>query len=182
MAVLRCTSSLIKKKKKKHKQSNTPHLPPPPHTHELPVQVQCRIQEAWGWCTGMTQRDGMGRELGGGFRMGNTCTPVVDACWCMAKPIQYCKVKKNNKIIKIIFKKKKRKFLVYFFKIICWVIISFLPHKLTSHRCHIWPPCYLFCSLMIKEKQQLGMCTMWIRQMKIFVHMERLFSSISTPF
>ena len=23
----------------------------------------------------------------------NTCTPVVDACWCMAKPIQYCKVK-----------------------------------------------------------------------------------------
>ena len=47
----------------------------------------------WGWCTGMTQRDGMGREVGGRFRMGNTCTPVVDACWCMAKPIQYCKVK-----------------------------------------------------------------------------------------
>ena len=34
----------------------------------------------WGWCTGMTQRDGMGREVGGRFRMGNTCTPVVDAC------------------------------------------------------------------------------------------------------
>ena len=31
-----------------------------------------------GWCTGMTQRDGMGREEGGGFRMGNTCTPVAD--------------------------------------------------------------------------------------------------------
>ena len=30
--------------------------------------------------------------LGGEFRMGNTCTPMVDACWCMAKPIQYCKV------------------------------------------------------------------------------------------
>jgi len=28
----------------------------------------------------MTQRDGVGRELGGGFRMGNTCTPVADAC------------------------------------------------------------------------------------------------------
>ena len=26
------------------------------------------------------ERDGMGREVGGGFRMGNTCTPVVDAC------------------------------------------------------------------------------------------------------
>ena len=25
-----------------------------------------------GWCTGMTQRDGMGMEVGGGFRMGNT--------------------------------------------------------------------------------------------------------------
>ena len=31
-----------------------------------PVQVQCRIQDAWGLCTGMTQRDGMGREVGGG--------------------------------------------------------------------------------------------------------------------
>ena len=36
--------------------------------------------------------------MGGGFRMGNTCTPVADACWCMAKPIQYCKVNNNNKI------------------------------------------------------------------------------------
>ena len=34
----------------------------------------------WCWCTGMTQRDGMGREVGGGFRMGNTYTPVADAC------------------------------------------------------------------------------------------------------
>ena len=30
--------------------------------------------------SGMTQRDGMGREVGGGFRMGNTCTPVADSC------------------------------------------------------------------------------------------------------
>ena len=34
--------------------------------------------DAWGWCTGTTQRDGMGREKGGGFRMGNTCIPVAD--------------------------------------------------------------------------------------------------------
>ena len=33
----------------------------------------------WGWCTGTTQRDGMGREEGGGFRMGNTCIPVADS-------------------------------------------------------------------------------------------------------
>ena len=31
---------------------------------------RCRIQDAWGWCTGTTQRDGMGREVEGGFRMG----------------------------------------------------------------------------------------------------------------
>ena len=34
-------------------------------------QVQCTMLDAWGWCTGTTQRDGMGREEGGGFRMGN---------------------------------------------------------------------------------------------------------------
>ena len=59
-------------------------------------------QGAQGWCTGMTQRDGIGREVGGGFRMGNTCTPVVDSCQHMAKPIQYCKVKKiilKNEIV-----------------------------------------------------------------------------------
>ena len=51
------------------------------------VQVWCMIQDPWGWCTGMTQRDGTGREVDREFRLGNTCT-----CWCMAKPIQYCKV------------------------------------------------------------------------------------------
>ena len=40
---------------------------------------------ARGWCTGMTQRDGKGREVGGGFRMGNTCKSMADSCQCMAK-------------------------------------------------------------------------------------------------
>ena len=41
---------------------------------------------------------------------GNACTPVVDSCQCMAKPIQYCKVKlsKNKNLIK----KKKPKYLI----------------------------------------------------------------------
>ena len=51
------------------------------------------LQHAWGWCTVMTQRDVMEREVGGGFMFGNACTPVVDSCQCKAKPIQYCKVK-----------------------------------------------------------------------------------------
>ena len=31
--------------------------------NESPVHVRCTILNAWGWCTGMTQRDGMGREI-----------------------------------------------------------------------------------------------------------------------
>ena len=44
-----------------------------------PVQVRCTMLDAWGWCTGTTRRDGMGREEGGGLGMGNTCMPVVDS-------------------------------------------------------------------------------------------------------
>ena len=32
-----------------------------------------RVQLAWGWCMGMTQRDIVGREVGGGFMFGNAC-------------------------------------------------------------------------------------------------------------
>ena len=67
----------------------------------MPVQVRCTILDAWGWCTGTTQRDGVGRKEGGGFRMGNTCIPVADLFWCLAKLIQCFRFK--NKI-----KKKKK--------------------------------------------------------------------------
>ena len=63
-------------------------------------------------CSGLVHwddpEDGMGREVGGGFSMGNTCTPVVDSCQCMAKPIQYCKVI-SLQLNKLIFKKLKKK-------------------------------------------------------------------------
>ena len=36
-------------------------------------------------CTGKTQRDGMGREVGGGIGMGNTCKSMADSCQCMGK-------------------------------------------------------------------------------------------------
>ena len=42
---------------------------------------------ALGWPRGMGWW-----EMGGGFRMGNTCTPMADSCQCMPKPLQYCKV------------------------------------------------------------------------------------------
>ena len=43
--------------------------------NESPVQVGCMRQGVWGWCTGMTQRDGMGREVGGGSGLGTRVHP-----------------------------------------------------------------------------------------------------------
>ena len=57
-----------------------------------PVQVWCMRWGAQGWCTGMTLRDGMGREVGGGFRMGNTGTTMLIHVNLWQKPLQYCKV------------------------------------------------------------------------------------------
>ena len=60
---------------------------------------------AQGWCTGKTQTDGMGREVGGGIGMGNTCKSMADSCQCMVKPLQYCKVI-SLQLIKINGRKK----------------------------------------------------------------------------
>ena len=38
-----------------------------------------------GWCTGKTQWDLVGREVGGGIGMGSTCKPMANLCQCMAK-------------------------------------------------------------------------------------------------
>ena len=32
------------------------------------------------WCTGKAQRDRVGREVGGGIRMGNTCKSKAGSC------------------------------------------------------------------------------------------------------
>jgi len=37
-------------------------------------------QGAQGWCPGMTLGDEVGREVGGGFWMGNIGVPVADSC------------------------------------------------------------------------------------------------------
>ena len=49
------------------------------------VQVQCMKQSTHSWCTGTTLRDGMGRDVGGWFNMGDTCTAMADSCQRMAK-------------------------------------------------------------------------------------------------
>ena len=77
--------------------------------YETPVQARWTTLDAWGWCTGTTQRDGMGREEGGGPSTGNMCTPAADPCWHMTKPIQHCKAKKKTKQTN-----KKKASLVFF--------------------------------------------------------------------
>ena len=47
-------------------------IPPPPPP---PVQVQCRIQEAWGWCTGMTRGMVRGGRWEGGSGWGTRVHP-----------------------------------------------------------------------------------------------------------
>ena len=56
--------------------SRVKQIASPGWMHETSVQ---------GWCTGKTQRDGKGSEVGGGIRMGNTCKSMADSCQCMAK-------------------------------------------------------------------------------------------------
>ena len=49
------------------------------------VGVCCMMQETQSWCSVMTQKGGLGREVGGQFRsQGNTCIPMADSCSCMA--------------------------------------------------------------------------------------------------
>ena len=56
------------------------------------------VTSAQGWCTGKTQRDGMGSEAGEGIGMGNTCKSQY--------LLQYCKVI-SLQLIKINEKKEK---------------------------------------------------------------------------
>ena len=77
---------------------------------------------AQGWSREMI----WGGRWEGGFRIGNSCTPVEDSCQCMAKPIQYLKqnkvkitIKKNQKKNKIKKIKWSGKF-IRIIKIIFW--------------------------------------------------------------
>ena len=57
-----------------------------------PVQVRFVRHGAQGWCTGTTQRDGMGREVGGGSGWGTHVHPWLIHVSVWQKPLQYCKV------------------------------------------------------------------------------------------
>ena len=53
---------------------------------------RCMRQGAQDWCTGMTLRDGMGRQVGGGSGWGTHVNPLLIHINVWQKPLQYCKV------------------------------------------------------------------------------------------
>ena len=62
--------------------------------NDLPIYVRYRIQDAWGWCKGMIQRDDMGWEVGGGSGLGTHVHP-----WLIHVNVwqnQYSIVKQNK--------------------------------------------------------------------------------------
>ena len=61
---------------------------------------------AWDWCTGKTQKDGMGRDVGGGSGWGTHVNPLLIHVKVWQKPLQYCKVI-SLQLIKINGGKKK---------------------------------------------------------------------------
>ena len=85
--------------------------------NSIETSIQSRVKEitspgwmhetgAQGWCTGKTQRDGMGRVAGGGLGWGTHVNPWLIHVNVWQKPLQYCKVI-SLQLIKINEKKKK---------------------------------------------------------------------------
>ena len=47
-------------------------------------------QGTQSWCSGTTQRDGVGRDVGEVSGLGDTCTPMAESCRCIAQSFGLC--------------------------------------------------------------------------------------------
>ena len=56
----------------------------------LARDIYFKATSAQGWCPGMTQRDGMEREAGGGSGWGTHVNPWLIHVNVWQKPLQYC--------------------------------------------------------------------------------------------
>ena len=63
-----------------------------PYVKQITSPGPMQRHGARGWCTGTTQRDGMGREVGGGSGWGTHVHPWLIHVNVWQKPLQYCKV------------------------------------------------------------------------------------------
>ena len=75
-------------------------------------------QGAQGWCTGKNQRDGIGREVGGGSGRGTHVNSWLIRVNVWEKPLQYCKVIN----LQLILKKKE----IYLCSILSQVVKFYL--------------------------------------------------------
>ena len=67
--------------------SSVKHITGPGWMHETSART---------WCSGRTWRERVGREVGGGIGMGNTCEPKAFSFQCITKFTTNKKFKKNN--------------------------------------------------------------------------------------
>ena len=103
--------------------------------------------------------------------MGNACTPMADSCQCMAKPIQYCKVKKKKKRNASWEKKKvdnQKKKYIYIYMCVCVCI------DLIGHVEYSWPSMNILCP----EYSWLRSLSSGIRQPLLRISAEYIFLSI----
>ena len=84
---------------------------------------------AQGWCTGKTQRDGMGRRQEGGSGWGTHVNPWLIHVNVWQKPLQYCKVI-SLQLIKINGKKKKNQVTMLCATPTMVLLTWFTPHSL----------------------------------------------------
>ena len=108
-----------------------------------------------GWPRGMV----WGGRWEGGFRMGNTCTPVADACWCMAKPIQYCKVEKKKTLLMVTAAMKSKDTLLLRIKVMTNLDIlkcrnSTFPTKVCLVKAMIFPVVIYGCEFWTIKKAE----------------------------
>ena len=102
-----------------------------------PVQAQCMRQGAQGWCTGMTLRDGIGREVGQGFRMGRHVHSWVIHVDIWQKPPQCCK----EMILQWLINLKKlteNLFLIIFIFVTCWNAANLHRRLFVVVYCCVW--------------------------------------------
>ena len=95
-----------------------------------PGQVWCMKQSTQSWYSRRTQRDGVGREVGGGSGIGGPCAPVADPCqcvagattvlWCDCPLIKISKLKKKSSQKKVAVDGKIN--ISFDLKQLCWLI------------------------------------------------------------
>ena len=147
---------------------------------------------AQGLCTGMTQKDGMGREVGGGSGWGTQVNPWLIHVNVWQKSLQYCKLI-SLQLIKIKGKKRKKKKMSFIcsFSITNLFTFSWIFHEYNEMSVlveHLLSICsVLFYCFWPSSVKWRGPCTIeiWLIRMLVFDTgkiIEIVLASMSSPY